>query len=907
MKAEDVLVFKGVRILNGIFGVRKPTFLEDGRPVLRVIMNLRASNSILKQLKGAVNSLPAITCFQSATLEENEGLHFYQSDMCSAFYLFRLPAVWHRYLCFNVSATGEDIGAEPGQQYFLSCSVLPMGWHCSVGLMQEISERILWLAGLPSEQQLRRGFAVPTILTHCAAEAVKTDRSFWQVYLDNFMGGEKRILHDEPTIGDKLHATAEAAWAETGIVSSEKKRVSNCMAVEELGALIEGRVGLVGGSPKRFCRLLQATLGVLSQKVLLRKQAQIIADRWVHVLQFRRPGMGFLDGVWKFINSNSDTSKLALKTKQEFFNIMFAVPLLHTSLSAEVHNSFWCSDASERGGAVACATELSQIGKDFLMSARLGSRSLGTVPVLVIALFSGIGGTFRIYDLLDVIPQGAIAVDIHKPANRIVSRRWPGVRILRDIKDISSSDVEEWALDFCSVKEVHLWGGFPCRDLSSARAFRKNLDGECSGLFFEFLRIWELVQVNFPDADVKVAAENVASMDEHASQEISQWMGVQPYHLESIDAVPMRRPRLCWTNATVEGCMDGIECVPERRWTKISATAPYPTTEQWLEPAWTWPGQHRCEGFPTCMRAAPKQTPPAFPAGIHRADQDCQQRWAAAEYIFPPYQFRSEFLVWRGSSWRLINSEERGLLMGYGFSHCELAWAASKIKGDKKGFELEKCSLVGDAFSIYSFIVIGVPLCRAWVPRVHYHHLAARMGMAPGYRAPFRFQAPLKRQLLYGCQNIAEAQAGLTVAELNKFFLGRANFTGSDIRVVSGDVLNPRCFPRQPVCASWWIWQHCFKVKWPSSSHINLLELKAIVLSMQRGIERGKWSNCRIFHATDSYVAMSVISKGRTSSVMLNSLLKRLNAMLLLHGIQLLVTHVESSAENPTDEASRAW
>lgn len=53
-----------------------------------------------------------------------------------------------------------------------------------------------------------------------------------------------------------------------------------------------------------------------------------------------------------------------------------------------------------------------------------------------------------------------------------------------------------------------------------------------------------------------------------------------------------------------------------------------------------------------------------------------------------------------------------------------------------------------------------------------------------------------------------------------------------------------------------------------------------------------------------SYVCMSVISKGRPSSHMLNRLLKKLNALLLFHGIQLLVTHVEST-ESPTDAASR--
>ena len=152
-------------------------------------------------------------------------------------------------------------------------------------------------------------------------------------------------------------------------------------------------------------------------------------------------------------------------------------------------------------------------------------------------------------------------MDVHKPANRIVSRRWPGVHILRDVRDIGQEQVEEWALDFAAVQEVHLWEGFPCRDLSSARANRKNLEGRDSSLFFEFLRIWELLVQQFPHSvKIKVAAENVASMDEQASTEISEWMGVQPYYLDCIDAVPMRRPRLCWTTEQVEGSLDGVQC-----------------------------------------------------------------------------------------------------------------------------------------------------------------------------------------------------------------------------------------------------------------------------------------------------------------------------------------------------------
>lgn len=68
-----------------------------------------------------------------------------------------------------------------------------------------------------------------------------------------------------------------------------------------------------------------------------------------------------------------------------------------------------------------------------------------------------------------------IAVDVHAPANRIVSRRWPMAEILRDVRRITREVVKSWADNFHTIEEIHLWGGFPCRDLSSARANRRNL------------------------------------------------------------------------------------------------------------------------------------------------------------------------------------------------------------------------------------------------------------------------------------------------------------------------------------------------------------------------------------------------------------------------------------------------
>lgn len=651
IETSQVVSVNGVQILNGLFGVRKPSSLEDGRPILRVIMNLKPTNSVMSQIRGAVDGLPAITAWQAALLEGEEGFHYYQSDISSAFYLFELPRDWRPLLAFSVHCSGRELGKADDSSYTLACRVLPMGMHSSVSLMQEVSETILWREGLSQESQVRRGRPVPRSLVVAAKQSLNEDRCFWQVYLDNFMGGDKRELGSSSSVGDKVHQVCDQTWKKHGILSSDKKKVSDSQETEELGALLQGRLGFVGASPQRFCKLIQSTLWLLMQRPVKTRMVQVVAGRWIHALQFRRPGMSFLDKTWSFINSAAPRDLPALQMKREMFLIMGAVPLLHTYFGAEVDNKVWCSDASERAGAVGFSSELTPEGVDFVLSSQINGKHLGTAPILVIGLFSGIGGTYRVYDLLDVLPRGMIGVDIHAPANRVVSRRWPAVQLLRDITKIGRDEVRSWARDFHTVDEIHLWGGFPCRDLSSARSNRQNLRGEQSGLFFEFLRIWQLLSEEFSNrVTIKVAAENVASMDESAAAEISSWMGCSPYHLDSVGAVPLRRPRLCWTTETIEGCLQGVSVSSDRRWKKVEAVSPYPLVEQWITNGFSWPGENDAGAFPTCMRAVWKESPPPQPAGLHRADKDCRHRWALCGYTYHLTNFGQSSCFGKGTS-----------------------------------------------------------------------------------------------------------------------------------------------------------------------------------------------------------------------------------------------------------------
>ena len=155
-------VFRGERVLNGMFGVPKATSLEDGRSVLRCIMNLIPSNSTMVQLEGCVRELPGITQYLSLVIGEDETVEMFQSDMVAAFYLFRLPPAWHKYLCFNLCVDGGEIGKTPGRTFYLACAVLPMGWTSAVSVRQIRRTRPIppWLLQIFDEGKKKRDVLV---------------------------------------------------------------------------------------------------------------------------------------------------------------------------------------------------------------------------------------------------------------------------------------------------------------------------------------------------------------------------------------------------------------------------------------------------------------------------------------------------------------------------------------------------------------------------------------------------------------------------------------------------------------------------------------------------------------------------------------------------------------------------
>ena len=94
--------------------------------------------------------------------------------------------------------------------------------------------------------------------------------------------------------------------------------------------------------------------------------------------------------------------------------------------------------------------------------------------------------------MLGLSPLHLVAFDIHGPAQRITSRRWPQAELQGDVKKLDRTMVEKWLTEYPEIEEIHLWAGFPCVDLSSVNVRGEGLEGRQSSLFYE-IPLWNFI------------------------------------------------------------------------------------------------------------------------------------------------------------------------------------------------------------------------------------------------------------------------------------------------------------------------------------------------------------------------------------------------------------------------------
>lgn len=122
-----------------------------------------------------------------------------------------------------------------------------------------------------------------------------------------------------------------------------------------------------------------------------------------------------------------------------------------------------------------------------------------------LSTFTGAGGFDLAFERAGAETVGQVEID--KYALKVLERHWPDVPRWHDIRGLALADIEE------KIGDTHIdiiTGGFPCQDISIAKAGRKGLDGERSGLWFDFARlVGEIVE---RQGRLWVVIENVSGL-----------------------------------------------------------------------------------------------------------------------------------------------------------------------------------------------------------------------------------------------------------------------------------------------------------------------------------------------------------------------------------------------------------
>jgi len=149
----------------------------------------------------------------------------------------------------------------------------------------------------------------------------------------------------------------------------------------------------------------------------------------------------------------------------------------------------------------------------------------------VLSLFDGISCARVALDRAGIEVNAYMAAEIDKNAIKVSEKNYPDIIRVGSVVGLEV----EGQVDL-------LIGGSPCQDLSIAKKDRKGLDGDRSGLFWEFVRIKKECNPQW------FVLENVASMPKADRDIITREMGVEPVMFNASLVSAQCRKRLFWTN-----------------------------------------------------------------------------------------------------------------------------------------------------------------------------------------------------------------------------------------------------------------------------------------------------------------------------------------------------------------------
>ena len=230
-------------------------------------------------------------------LQDDETLLLDSEDLQSAFNLFAMPDAWLGFFAYSKKVDGAAFGLKAGTQVRPALSVVPMGWHSAVGLVQEAVRCLVFeKSRVPRERSVEKGIALPE------------GKKLAVVYLDNFdeitiLKKFSKELEEAEGVMTESHKRFIRVCDKEGLPRNAGKQLVGGMAGGMQGGEFDGDAGVLKVGSDKLRSFLQITLALLASKKWSEFNLRHWAGKAAFCAAFRRLLFSNMFEVFKLIET----------------------------------------------------------------------------------------------------------------------------------------------------------------------------------------------------------------------------------------------------------------------------------------------------------------------------------------------------------------------------------------------------------------------------------------------------------------------------------------------------------------------------------------------------------------------------------------------------------------------------
>jgi hypothetical protein len=686
---------------------------------------------------------------------------------------------------------------------------------------------------------------------------------------EDWCTGETREVVLNP---DRVHLKREwreaPATSKVWVESEDEWQKIVALLYASLGERLDGLRGRRDLPPGYAVELADFTLWTISRHFTKQRLRQVLMGRWCRVVGLRRAIASVFDEAWRW-TAYSGSLRTPTTVVEELLRALSLLPLAFHDLRAPLDSCVTASDSSTRGAAVVHSVGLTTEGVQETRAIQLRGEETSYEYLIVVSFNEELGAARRALDLLRIQPAASLYSTLTREGARVITRAWPDTVIFdKGIKDLPALEEALIGLRLKAARASHVLTLCSVgEDLNEVR--------DAMGV----------VKTVFAHLELFFLAESLGPLNKDdwgGICDLQQCLEVDWKPICGVDRI--RYFSISW------------KAVPSARFDlSLFLDRGVQRPERWLLPGSSPPS---CGVVGDFVRAIARRSP--LEADLAVMQRECAEtihRWEASGWALPPCLLREELLVRDvDGHLRLPIADEREVLAGFPRGHSGPAVPSSQLKTRGEPVRLGLLSRAWQCAALAVTLGTTLPSTADRRPSGLWITILARADSEAAFKSTMT----------------TESRSSLTDSELSaervlaRSLVRGVDHRGSDIRVDAGTMMAPASWPRQSLRPQLWKWRLAFKWKWATSGcHINILEASAALTCLKWRLRRSGGIRKKFIHILDSQVSQAVLTKRRSTSKLLNRVVRRVSALELASSSHTFYGFARSDW-HPADAGSRA-